>query len=83
MLIYSPQELSILAIKQRKKLGLTQAEVADRVGLKQKTISAFENRPESVMLATAFLILTSLGLELELNADASVPAKEKEWQHEW
>ena len=50
MLSRSPKELALLVIRQRKKLGLSQVEVSKRVGLKQKTISAFENNPESTKL---------------------------------
>lgn len=68
---------------QRKKLGLTQIEVANKVGLTQKTISAFENRPESVMLATAFLILSSLELELELLQKNKRKLENSKWNQEW
>lgn len=79
MIIHFPRELAMMAVNQRKKLGLTQEDVADRVGLKQKTISAFENRPERVRLSTAFLILSALGLNLELNITKEI----KGWKEEW
>lgn len=83
MILHSPEQLAIHAIAQRKKLGLTQSEVAERVGLKQKTISAFENRPESIMLSTAFLILSSLNLELEVSSKKLSQQKSQSWDQAW
>ena len=82
MIIRSPEQLAILVVDQRKKLGLTQSEVAERVGLKQKTISAFENNPESVMLPTAFLILSALHLDITV-APKVVDNESSAWGHEW
>jgi HTH-type transcriptional regulator/antitoxin HipB len=83
MILHSSKDLAIIAINQRKKLGLTQSEVASRVGLKQKTISAFETRPESVMLLTAFLILSALDLKLDLITKNESFAKPIKWSQEW
>jgi HTH-type transcriptional regulator/antitoxin HipB len=83
MILYSPKDLALIAISQRKKLGLTQSDVAERVGLKQKTISAFENRPGSVMLLTALLIISALDLELDLTAKNESSAKLTKWSQEW
>lgn len=80
MLIPSPKELALLVISQRKKLKLSQSKVASRVGLQQKTISAFENKPETTELNTLFLILSAV------NLDMLVIAKDKniiQWKEEW
>lgn len=83
MLIRSPKELAILATNQRKELGLTQTEVAGRVGLKQKTISAFENKPEHVTLSTAFLILSALQLDVRVESKNKSSDKNSNWIEEW
>lgn len=60
---------------------LSQTALAQRFGLKQKTISKFENNPGSSEIETMFKILAGLGLELVL-----VPREEsaKETEHlEW
>lgn len=80
MLCRSTKELALFIIDQRKKLGLTQTEVAQRVGLKQKTISAFENNPENSKVSTLFLIISALNLDLKL-LDKDV--RDQAWQHEW
>lgn len=44
----------------------TQGQVGDTVGVKQATISSFENNPDSTKLETLFKILNSLNLELSV-----------------
>ena len=83
MRILSPKALALFATNQRKQLGLTQSEVADIVGLKQKTISAFENKPESVKLETAFLILSALHLDIDLRLKDKNNMEERIWNQEW
>ena len=83
MYIPSPQALAQFVIHQRKKLKLSQEEVGNRVGLKQKTISAFENRPEGTKIDTLFDILSAVNLDLNIspkNEDASI---QSEWKEEW
>lgn len=83
MIIRSPKELAMIAVNQRKQLGLTQTEVGERVGLKQKTVSTFENNPESVMLSTAFLILSALHLDLMVNPKSTGVDTLGQWTEEW
>ncbi len=62
----NPGALASLVIDQRKKLKLTQKEVGELVGLKQKTISAFENKPEGTKLETLFRILSAVNLDMTI-----------------
>jgi len=82
MIIRSPKEFAAWAIHRRKVLGLTQTELGDRVGLKQKTISAFENAPDNMRLSTAFLILSALELNLEAIPKGEHPILNRESHHE-
>ncbi|KTC79955.1 helix-turn-helix domain-containing protein [Legionella cherrii] len=82
MLIHSPQELALLIKNQRKKLKLSQAEVADLVGLKQKTISAIENNPENMRLSTLFRILSALSLDFKASTK-SEQTTTNPWNDEW
>jgi len=83
MFIRSPKELAMLVVSQRKKLKLSQSAVGDLVGLKQKTISAFENKPEKIQLETLFRILSALKLDIKmLNKDEIMKAKTR-WKEEW
>lgn len=83
MLARSPKDLSLLVINQRKKLKLSQAEVANRVGLKQKTISAFENKPESTKLETLFYILSAVNLDFTVLSKDDNAFTSKQWREEW
>jgi DNA-binding XRE family transcriptional regulator len=51
MMIHSSQELAVCLKDRRQQLRLSQTEVVDRVGLLQKTLSAFENKPDSTKLS--------------------------------
>lgn len=82
MFIRSPKELAQLVVSQRKKLKLSQTEVGDLVGLKQKTISAFENKPESTKLDTLFLILSAVGLDVMITTKDNSNFT-KQWKEEW
>jgi HTH-type transcriptional regulator / antitoxin HipB len=81
MILHSTQELAEYIRDRRKRQKLSQAEVGDRVGVKQATISSFENNPEGTKLETLFKLMSALDLELQV-----IP-KEKAfnqgWQEEW
>ena len=83
MLIRSPNELALLVMNHRKKLKLSQAEVGDLVGLGQKTISALENKPESIQLTTVFRILSALNLDIKIVAKNGAGTTSSQWDQEW
>lgn len=64
--ITRPEQLSTYIKEQRKKAGMTQKQVSDRVGIRIATISDFENKPESCKLETFFKILAALDLQLDI-----------------
>ncbi|MDP8079741.1 helix-turn-helix domain-containing protein [Phocoenobacter skyensis] len=66
MVIITPQMLAVYLKDYRKQKNLTQAEVANQVGLRQATISDFEKNPNKVTIETFFKIVTALGLEIHL-----------------
>ena len=79
MITSNSRQLAIFLKQARKKLKLTQAELAKISGLKQKTISAFENNPDSIKLNTAFRILSAVNLKINLiESDSS-----NSWAEEW
>lgn len=83
MLIPSSQELALMVIEQRKKLKLSQADVGKRVGLKQQTISAFENKPANTKLDTLFHILSAVHLDLLIVSKQNTLSQKKQWKEEW
>ncbi len=81
MLIHSPKELALAVVAQRKKMKLSQSDVGKLVGLKQQTVSEFENKPESTKLDTLFHILSAVHLDITTR-DKTIPDK-NQWKEEW
>jgi HTH-type transcriptional regulator / antitoxin HipB len=80
MLVTSPHQLAITVRDQRKQMQMSQADVADHVGLRQETISAFENKADRTKLDTLFRILAALNLEIHVvPRGTKVSAWDKEW----
>lgn len=65
-MIYSPQQLANVLLLIRQKNGWTQSEVAKKVGIKQATISNFENKPEKATISTMFKIVQALDLTVKI-----------------
>ncbi len=68
MIITTPKTLAVYLRDYRKQQNLSQSEVANKVGLRQATISDFEKNPDKVTIETVFKIVTALGLEIQLLA---------------
>lgn len=83
MHIRSPKELALLVTNQRKKLKLSQAAAGKLVGLKQQTISEFENNPTGTKLSTFFLILSAVNLDIKVLAKDEKTASKTQWKEEW
>lgn len=82
MMIYSPRQLANHLKFIRQQNGWTQSELAGRVGLKQATVSHFENNPDKATMATFFKVLQSLEQEMILQAKGaagSTSGKEIDW----
>lgn len=65
-MVYSPEQLANLMLLTRQKNNWTQAELAKRVGIKQATISNFENNPDNTKLSTFFKLLQAMNLTLKI-----------------
>ncbi|MEZ8105365.1 MULTISPECIES: type II toxin-antitoxin system antitoxin HipB [Vibrio] len=65
-MIYSPQQLANTLLLIRQKNKWTQSELAKKVGIKQATISNFENRPEKATISTMFKLIQALDLTLKI-----------------
>lgn len=64
-------QLPILLRAFRKEAGLTQNDVALRLGVTQQTYSTLERNAEKVSAARLLSVLAVLGVELVLNKPAS------------
>ncbi|WP_455844301.1 type II toxin-antitoxin system antitoxin HipB [Pantoea agglomerans] len=80
-MIYSPRQLADHVRLIRQKNQWTQSELAKKVGLKQATISHFENNPDLTTLATLFKILQSLDLKMDVQekVQSAVIGQENDW----
>ncbi|MDO6408793.1 type II toxin-antitoxin system antitoxin HipB [Pantoea phytobeneficialis] len=84
-MIYSPKQLANHVRLIRQKNQWTQTQLAKKVGLKQATISHFENNPDLTTLATLFKILQSLELKLDIyekleaNETPAIYDQENDW----
>ncbi|WP_145514457.1 helix-turn-helix domain-containing protein [Yersinia massiliensis] len=68
---------------ERKKSKLTQRKTAETVGLKQSTVSEFENHPDGTRLDTLFKLLAALDLELQVRPRNRNIKDNTTWDQEW
>jgi HTH-type transcriptional regulator / antitoxin HipB len=83
MIVHSTQELAEFTRDCRKQKKLSQSEIGDRVGLRQETVSAFENKPDSTKLETFFKLLAALNLELQVVPRGAASKANQGWDQEW
>ena len=86
MKLNNSKELAEYIKLHRNKLNRTQTDVAEHVGLKQKTISAIENSAGTSRIDTLFKIAHELGLSIELKPKHLNESGHKTgsgWDQEW
>ena len=62
----TPRQIGTLVRRARKKKGISQTELADKVGTRQATVSMIETGNSAVKLATLLAVLAALDLELRI-----------------
>lgn len=80
--VSTPRLLGEALRTARKGLGETQAEIAGRVGLLPKTVSALESNPGASSLSSLYKLLAALDLDLVLRPRRSgkgKPSTTGEW----
>lgn len=88
MKVTNSKQLSSYLKDVRIMQKLSQGKVASKVGIRQDTVSSFEQHPDSTKLETFFKILLALNLELTVtprnvdttNNEAPVASS---WKEEW
>ncbi|MHB0947842.1 MAG: helix-turn-helix domain-containing protein [Gemmatimonadaceae bacterium] len=73
MFIHTVPELAALVRERRKALGLTQADVAARIGASRQWLVAFEGGQTNVELAPVLRALRLLGLTIAVTPIATEP----------
>ncbi len=63
--------IAAAARARRRELGLTQAELATRLGMSRRWIAEFEHGSGGASLGSALRLLAELGLDLELGGPGS------------
>ncbi|GGO65197.1 type II toxin-antitoxin system antitoxin HipB [Bowmanella pacifica] len=77
-MIFSPKQLADYLKLIRTQNNWSQAEVAQRVGVKQSTISNFENDPDRCQMQTFFKILQALNLTISVAPNKNQQATQDE-----
>ena len=60
----TPKQIGAAIRRRRRALGLSQADLGTRTGLRQATISALENGEPGTQLRTLTDVMAALGLEM-------------------
>lgn len=74
--IHTPKQLSSALKGRRKELHKTQHEVADSIGMLQKTVSKLENHVESSSVENLLKLISALGYRIALEPKDT---QEMEW----
>ncbi|HHD7209931.1 TPA: helix-turn-helix domain-containing protein [Citrobacter freundii] len=83
MNINPPKMLAQAVRDARKQLKLTQRETAESIGMKQSTVSEFENHPEGTCIGTLFKLLAALDLKLQAVSRRGEHKSSDSWDQEW
>ncbi|ANW23716.1 type II toxin-antitoxin system antitoxin HipB [Vibrio sp. Isolate22] len=82
-MIYSPKQLADMMLLIRQKNGWTQSELAKKVGIKQATISNFENNPNKTTLSTFFKLAQAMDLTLSIQEKSQVASLNENDDESW
>jgi HTH-type transcriptional regulator / antitoxin HipB len=64
---YSDFQIGLLVRRLRKKAGLTQLELAEKLHTQKSAISRIENQSEDIRISTLFKIAAVLGLHVDIH----------------
>ncbi|HIF9109013.1 TPA: type II toxin-antitoxin system antitoxin HipB [Photobacterium damselae] len=82
-MIYSPKQLADMMLLIRQKNRWTQSELAKKVGIKQATISNFENNPNKTTLSTFFKLVQAMDLTLSIQEKSQVASLNENDDESW
>lgn len=84
MKITNTKQLSAYLKDVRSDKGLSQTDVANKVGIRQDTVSSFELRPDSTKIETFFKLLSALELDFEITPrNPKSDDDNSGWKEEW
>lgn len=76
--LVTAQQVGHLLVARRKILGLSQADMAQRLGISQSRYSEIETAPERITLERLLVIAAALGFEVALQERPASPLS-SEW----
>lgn len=82
-MIYSPKQLADMMLLIRQKNGWTQLELAKKVGIKQATISNFENNPNKTTLSTFFKLAQAMDISLTIQEKSQLASSDENDDENW
>jgi len=74
-----PSQLGLVLQAARKKAGMSQEELATKIGVSQSRMSAMELDPGSISVEQLFLLCGALGLEVRVSERGEVKLGKDEW----
>ncbi|MCT8342296.1 MULTISPECIES: helix-turn-helix domain-containing protein [Photorhabdus] len=93
MKVTNSKQLSAYLKDIRLTQKLSQGKVASKVGIRQDTVSSFEQHPDSTKLETFFKIMSALNLELDIQprnvtkidslVEDDCTTSDSVWKEEW
>ena len=83
--ITNAKQLSTELRNIRRSKKLSQTDISKKVGIRQDTVSKFEQASESTKLETFFKLLSALELEIEVKPRNANNSNESDstWNEEW
>ncbi len=78
-ILSTSDQLGYQLVARRKALGLTQQEVASRLGISQNRLSELESQPSQLTVERLLALTGILGLELAVQQRSQVPLSASEW----
>jgi HTH-type transcriptional regulator/antitoxin HipB len=77
--VTTPSQVGQTLAARRKQLGLSQTDVATRLGLSQNRLSELESQPETMTVAQLLGLLNILGLDATIAVRSDKPHGKVEW----
>lgn len=78
-ILSTSDQLGYQLVARRKALGLTQQEVASRLGISQNRLSELESQPSQLTFERLLALTGILGLELAVQQRSQAPLSTSEW----
>ncbi|MDZ7628748.1 MAG: helix-turn-helix domain-containing protein [Parvularculaceae bacterium] len=72
----TPKQLGASLRRRRRQLGLSQAALGERAGVRQATISTIESGGQSARLSTLFDVMSALQLEISVHDRRKLSAED-------